>query len=106
VKVDTRFEDWWFVGVDGVPFQLEADAHFDIFTTKGPFKTPEDAIYFRWWDQVPEIKKRGGWNLAKHCLKCGWFARRIAGDDSAVWYWYITDCRRCGIIDSRTYKKD
>lgn len=69
---------------------------------RGPFPTREEAEERRWRDNVPGYWKAGLTVLAHHCPACGWFAKVLAGcDEAGGWSWHVTDCRRCGIIDSR-----
>lgn len=110
-------DPWWLAWPDGVEAvdspgldrsKSEADLRAESMRrihARGPFPTREMAEEARWHDMVPRYWKAGIPVLARHCPQCGWFAKVLAGDDAAGgWAWKVTDCRRCGIIDSRTWK--
>lgn len=70
--------------------------------SRGPNPTPELAEHFRWRDMVPSYWEIGLTVWATHCLGCGRWAKKLAGDDSGEgWYWQVTDCKKCGMLDSR-----
>ena len=51
-------------------------------------------------DMVGWIRESGHRVYASHCVRCGRWARVVAGDDGANTKpnpWKITDCKRCGL---------
>ena len=70
--------------------------------SRGPFPDADMAEEFRWQDSVPRYWECGLTVWATHCPGCGRYAKMLAGDDSGGgWYWQVTDCKKCGILDSR-----
>lgn len=57
-------------------------------------------------DVVEDYWQSGITVWADHCVKCGRWAKKLAGCDWADWKsWRVTECSRCGIHDSRVENK-
>lgn len=79
----------------------ERDAS-QFIDSRGPFSTLEEAQNWRWRDRLPSYWEHGLAVYADHCLGCGRWAKVLAFDDEAGgWAWRVTECKRCGILDSR-----
>jgi len=100
------FKGWWICSADREepwqpPVGYEMRMH-GWFEDRGPFPTLEIASKHRWQDDVPSLWKYGLTVWAKRCLKCGKFAKMLAGSDLAGgWAWLVTECKTCGVLDSR-----
>ncbi len=69
---------------------------------RGPFPGHQLAVEAMHRDCVPGYWKHGLAVYAEHCHGCGRWAKMLAGDNSAGgWHWSVTECSKCGIIDSR-----
>lgn len=110
MKYEARNEGWW------IAESLERDKHFcysrrvrpvvvgeevDMDRHRGPFPTKEMAEEHAWWNSLPGYWERNLAVYADHCLNCGDFAKVLAFSNSARWSWRVTECKRCGIYDSR-----
>lgn len=108
-------ETWWWATPNG-PEPAEKDPSDPIFHKyrhdgKGPFPTRAMAEEWRWHDTImgQNLPYEGGsyWDhgmavYADHCLGCGKYAKVLAGnDEGGGWAWRVTECRHCGILDSR-----
>lgn len=72
---------------------------------RGPFPSYDMAVDAQCRDDVARYWE---WNMAVyavHCPGCGRFAQMLAGClEGGGWYWQVSDCKQCGIIDSRTHE--
>jgi len=106
MRVDPLFDGWWI----GVPdtedeerhaVQVKAGDEYDLEWV-GPQPTREHAESFLYRDSTRGYWEHGITVWAGRCPGCGWFAKRLAGDDRGRgWTWAVTECGRCGIIDTR-----
>lgn len=114
MKVDPLFDGWWIAESPGYRHcdknfcyqttvrQIRAGEARDSELERGPFPTREQAEAFQYRDHLESYWEHGLTVYASHCLGCGWFAKVLAFDDQAGWAWRATECKRCGILDSRT----
>ena len=115
MKVDPLFDGWWAVRSPGWAnhckhfcyqpsiVQVHAGEEWDVHLDRGPWPTREDAEEFEYVDHLPGYWKHGLAVYADHCLGCGAFARVLAFDSAAGTAWRVTECHKCGIIDSRNH---
>ena len=113
MRVHELFDGWWTVRYTGVhckhyccqPFivQVRAGEPWNPIYDRGPWPTREQAETFEYWDHLPGYWERGLAVYADHCLGCGAWAKVLAFDSSAESAWRVTECHKCGIIDSRTH---
>lgn len=74
--------------------------------SRGPFPRPEQAEEARWRDDLVSYWEHGLTVWADHCLGCGLFAKVLAFDSSGEgWSWRVTECKKCGVLDSRLTTK-
>lgn len=71
--------------------------------SRGPFPSEAMAQDERFRDHVEGYWKVGLAVIARHCLGCGRYAKTLAFDSDANFAWDVTECERCGVIDSRTH---
>lgn len=115
MRVDPLFDGWWIVETPGWPHrdangcyrtsvrQIRTGERYNVEHARGPFPTREDAEGFQYCDQLAGYWEHGLPVYADHCLGCGRFAKVLAFDDAGGgWNWRVTECKRCGVIDSRT----
>lgn len=115
-EVDKRTDGWWIVEAVGSYDanycwntrirQVRAGEYLDLETFKSPQPTREDAERLQYWDHLPGYWEHGLAVYADHCLECGKYAKVLAFDYSPYFAWRVTECKKCGIRDSRTYKKE
>ena len=113
MKVDPLFDGWWTVRYTGeyckhyccrpTIVQVHAGEEWDPVYDRGPWPTREDAEGFEYVDHLAGYWERGLAVYADHCLGCGTFARVLAFDNGADRAWRVTECKDCGIIDSRDH---
>lgn len=101
MKVDPLFDGWWLAVAEGTQ-QVHAGDEYDITRVRGPFPTNEMAEDWRWnADRVLGAWEHGLAVYADHCLGCGKFAKVLAYDYGSGFAWRVTECKHCGILDSR-----
>lgn len=102
MTIKPLFDGWWLAAPDGT-YQVRAGDEYHIEFTRGPFPTQEMAEEHRFRDWVESYWEHGLAVYADHCLGCGKFAKVLAFDNSGMgWSWRVTECKFCGILDSRT----
>lgn len=75
--------------------------------SRGPFPSEEMAEESRFRDSLPGYWEYGLAVYANHCLGCGRYAKVLAFDDEGGgWAWRVTECKKCGIKDSRDVSTD
>lgn len=102
-------ETWYLVWpdrIEEIPWDEYRERHSEdagqFIDSRGPFPTLEDAEDWRWRDMLPGYWEHGMTVYANHCLGCGRWAKVLAFDDEGGgWAWRVTECKTCGILDSR-----
>lgn len=104
-------DGWWVIedlGIDRsnwttitVVRQISANEERDVMRHRGPFPTKEMAQEFQYVDMLEDYWDAGMAVYAAHCLGCGKWAKVLAFNDSAGQAWRVTECPKCGILDSR-----
>ena len=110
--MDPLFDGWWIVESTGkrddrycyrtFVRQIKAGEPRDIELHRGPFPTREQAEEHQYRDLLEDYWEAGFPVWADHCLECGSYAKVLAFDNEALWAWRVTECKDCGIQDSRT----
>lgn len=105
MRINHLFKGWWICSSDREePWQPPEgyDMRIGLPEDRGPFPTKEIAEKFRWQDDVPSYWEHGLPVWARPCLRCGKFAKTLAGSDlGGGWAWCVTECKKCGVLDSR-----
>lgn len=69
---------------------------------RGPFPSHQEAVAWMHYDMLSGYWNHGLPVRADHCLECGAWAKVLAFDNAAGgWAWRVTECKKCGVIDSR-----
>lgn len=103
---------WYYLVADyqgGIDIQESPDPMLAAgqLNWRGPFPTPADAESRMWVDDVPAYWEAGLDVYAVLCPGCGRYAKRLAGTDIAGgWRWAVSECKKCGIRDTRTPDED
>lgn len=106
MRVDSVLDGWWLAVAGSEPRQAHEGDEYDLLTTRGPFRTREDAEAATYRDHLAGYWEHGLSVYADHCLGCGKFAKVLAFDnEGGGWAWRVTECKNCGVIDSRERKK-
>lgn len=104
MRVDPLFDGWWLAVPAAEPVQVHGGDKYDIDKARGPFPTREMAEDATYRDCLEGYWEHGLSVYADHCHGCGRFAKVLAFDNSGGgWYWSVTECKRCGVIDSRDH---
>lgn len=111
MKINPVFVGWWMLvslGRDSRGHfnrklvKVRAGDEFDYEVCRGPFKSRRIAEdEWMWHDMTSAYWWAGLPIYADHCLGCGRYAKVLAFDDAAGWAWRVTECRKCGVLDSR-----
>lgn len=111
--VDYLFNEWWAavsLGRDdnycytiGLR-QLHTGDVWDVTTMRGPWPTKELAEKNAYRDDLESYWEHGLTVYADHCLGCGKYAKVLAFNSEGGWAWRVTECKKCGVLDSRTYE--
>lgn len=103
MRLDAVLDGWWLIEPGKPARQLRTGDEYDIIVSRGPYPTRELAEAARWYDALPGYFEHGLTVYARHCPGCGKFAKTLAFDDSGLpnFTWAVTECKNCGIIDSR-----
>lgn len=99
--VDTVMDGWWVAEPGLETRQLKKGDSYDPVIARGPFPTREQAENARWRDLLPSYFYADLTVHANHCLGCGRWAKTVAFDHSHRFPWYATDCKKCGVTDTR-----
>jgi hypothetical protein len=112
-KIRSLLDGWWIAETPGWPHhdrnrcyrttvrQVVDGEYVDLETFRGPFPTRAQAEEFQYRDYLADYWEAGMAVFADHCLGCGAFAKVLAFDSAGNWAWRVTECRRCGVLDSR-----
>ena len=108
---DSDLEGWWVV--ESASYDRENHTYGaivrpvvvgekrNIARHRGPFPTKEIAEEFQYRDDLESYWESDMAVYADHCLGCGKWAKVLAFCDSGGWAWRVTECPKCGILDSR-----
>lgn len=105
---DKAKAQWWYIWAD----RPDPESFPNMLRTfeelrRGPFMTKEEAEGERYRDQLEGYWQYGLAVYADHCVACGKWAKVLAFDNTAGgWAWRVTECKYCGMVDSRTYTGD
>ena len=112
MKVDELFDGWWTVRPDGPMCKHFCwQAKVEQIHTGEP-RNIEDIVPFpkrtqaqarQYLDMLPAYWRGNLAVYADHCLGCGAWAKVLAFDSAYGRAWRVTECERCGIIDSRDH---
>lgn len=115
MKVDAHLDGWWTVLSPGwlkrckhfcyqtEIVQVHTGDAWDVERMRGPWPTREMAESFQYMDFLADYWEAGMAVYADHCLGCGAWAKVLAFDDAGGRAWRVTECHKCGIIDSRNH---
>lgn len=114
-EVKVYFDGWWVVESTGRNKdnycyhqrlrQVSAGEVFSIDRVRAFSPTREQAEEFMYDDHIEGCFDHGLEVYADHCLGCGKWAKVLAFADSGGWAWRVTECKSCGVIDSRTLEQ-
>lgn len=112
---ETHEYTWWYIRPDrpAYPVTGNLDRHLKEkfggsghgLDVRGGFTSEAEAEEHRWRDSLPSYWAHGLPVWADHCVGCGLYAKVLAFDNVAGgWAWRVTECVRCGVLDSRIPK--